>query len=216
MSNIKICPSLMCANFDNLKNEVVSLDKAGADIFHIDIMDGNFVPNFGIGLQDVDTVRRNTNKEIDVHLMSINASDHIELFKKAGVDIVYVHSEGDSLISTTLAKIKENGMKVGLVVSPGTSVYSIKELLNLVDIVLVMTVNPGFAGQKYLGYVDEKIFELADLKNKYNFEIFVDGAISEEKVNYLKAKGVDGFILGTSALFGKNESYEEIIKRLKA
>lgn len=216
MSNIKICPSLMCANFDNLKNEVVSLDKAGADIFHIDIMDGNFVPNFGIGLQDVDTVRRNTNKEIDVHLMSINASDHIELFKKAGVDIVYVHSEGDSLISTTLAKIKENGMKVGLVVSPGTSVYSIKELLNLVDIVLVMTVNPGFAGQKYLGYVDEKIFELADLKNKYNFEIFVDGAISEEKVNYLKAKGVDGFVLGTSALFGKNESYEEIIKRLKA
>ena len=216
MSNIKICPSLMCANFDNLKNEVVSLDKAGADIFHIDIMDGNFVPNFGIGLQDVDTVRRNTNKEIDVHLMSINASDHIELFKKAGVDIVYVHSEGDSLISTTLVKIKENGMKVGLVVSPGTSVYSIKELLNLVDIVLVMTVNPGFAGQKYLDYVDEKIFELADLKNKYNFEIFVDGAISEEKVNCLKTKGVDGFILGTSALFGKDESYEEIIKRLKA
>lgn len=216
MSNIKICPSLMCANFDNLKNEVVSLDKAGADIFHIDIMDGNFVPNFGMGLQDVDTVRRNTNKEIDVHLMSINATDHIELFKKAGVDIVYVHSEGDSLISTTLAKIKENGMKVGLVVSPGTSIYSIKELLNLVDIVLVMTVNPGFAGQKYLDYVDEKIFKLVDLKSKYDFEIFVDGAISEEKVNYLKIKGVDGFILGTSALFGKDESYEEIIKRLKS
>lgn len=216
MSNIKICPSLMCANFDNLKNEVVSLDKAGADIFHIDIMDGNFVPNFGMGLQDVDTVRRNTNKEIDVHLMSINATDHIEIFKKAGVDIVYVHSEGDSLISTTLAKIKENGMKVGLVVSPGTSIYSIKELLNLLDIVLVMTVNPGFAGQKYLDYVDEKIFKLVDLKSKYNFEIFVDGAISEEKVNYLKIKGVDGFILGTSALFGKDESYEEIIKRLKS
>lgn len=216
MSNIKICPSLMCANFDNLKKEVVSLDKAGADIFHIDIMDGNFVPNFGMGLQDIDTVRRNTNKEIDVHLMSINASDHIGLFRKAGVDIVYVHSEGDSLISTTLAKIKENGMKVGLAVSPGTSIYSIKELLNLVDIVLVMTVNPGFAGQKYLDYVDEKIFKLADLKSKYNFEIFVDGAISEEKVNYLKTKGVDGFILGTSALFGKDESYEEIIKRLKS
>lgn len=216
MTNIKICPSLMCANFDNLKDEVVSLDKAGADIFHIDIMDGNFVPNFGMGLQDINTVRRNTNKEIDVHLMSINATDHIELFKNAGVDIVYVHSEGDHLISTTLAKIKENGMKVGLVVSPGTSVYSIKELLNLADIVLVMTVNPGFAGQKYLDYVDEKIFKLAELKSKYNFEIFVDGAISEEKVNYLKTKGVDGFILGTSALFGKDESYEEIIKRLKA
>lgn len=216
MANIKICPSLMCANFDNLKDEVVSLDKAGADIFHIDIMDGNFVPNFGMGLQDINTVRRNTNKEIDVHLMSINATDHIELFKNAGVDIVYVHSEGDPLISTTLAKIKENGMKVGLVVSPGTSVYSIKELLNLADIVLVMTVNPGFAGQKYLDYVDEKIFKLAELKSKYNFEIFVDGAISEEKVNYLKTKGVDGFILGTSALFGKDESYEEIIKRLKA
>ena len=216
MTNIKICPSLMCANFDNLKDEVVSLDKAGADIFHIDIMDGNFVPNFGMGLQDINTVRRNTNKEIDVHLMSINATDHIELFKNAGVDIVYVHSEGDPLISTTLTKIKENGMKVGLVVSPGTSVYSIKELLNLADIVLVMTVNPGFAGQKYLDYVDEKIFKLAELKSKYNFEIFVDGAISEEKVNYLKTKGVDGFILGTSALFGKDESYEEIIKRLKA
>ena len=107
-------------------------------------------------------------------------------------------------------------MKVGLAVSPGTSIYSIKELLNLVDIVLVMTVNPGFAGQKYLDYVDEKIFKLADLKSKYNFEIFVDGAISEEKVNYLKTKGVDGFILGTSALFGKDESYEEIIKRLKS
>lgn len=216
MTNIKICPSLMCANFDNLKDEVVSLDKAGADIFHIDIMDGNFVPTFGMGLLDVNTVRRNTNKEIDVHLMSINATDHIELFKNAGVNIVYVHSEGDSLISTTLTKIKDNGMKVGLVVSPGTSVYSIKELLNLADIVLVMTVNPGFAGQKYLDYVDEKIFKLAELKSKYNFEIFVDGAISEDKVNYLKTKGVDGFILGTSALFGKDESYEEIIKRLKA
>lgn len=215
MTKIKLCPSMMCANFDDLKEEIRHLDKAGADVFHLDVMDGNFVPTFGMGLHDVECVRRNTNKLIDVHLMSKNAIDHIGLFASVGVDIIYVHSEGDHLISTTISKIKEHNVKAGLAISPGTSVSTIVHLLNLVDYVLVMTVNPGFAGQKYLDYVNPKIDELVSLKSKYGYEVFVDGAISEEKVMTLSKKGVDGFILGTSSLFGKEESYEKIMQRLK-
>lgn len=210
-----ICPSMMCADFGSLKDEVTELDQAGTDIFHIDIMDGVYVPNYGMGLQDFEFIRKATKKLVDVHLMVKNPADYVEKFIDMGADIIYFHPETDQHPARTLDKIRSKGKKAGIAINPGTSIETIQELLYLADYVLVMTVNPGFAGQKYLDYVDHKIKKLSSMKNEYDFELVVDGAISNERVETLSALGVKGFVLGTSALFGKDESYQEIIKNLK-
>jgi len=210
-----ICPSMMCADFDNFKEEIFALDKAGTDIFHMDIMDGNFVPNFALGLEDVKCVKRNTKKMVDVHLMVDRPETAVEIFANAGVDIIYVHPETDRHIAKTLGKIRDLGAKPGIAINPGTSIETIIELLSIVDYILIMTVNPGFAGQKYLDFVDMKIRNLVEFKEEYQFKIIVDGAISIDVMERLSSFGVDGFVLGTSSLFGKNEDYETIITRLR-
>ncbi|MER2227447.1 MAG: ribulose-phosphate 3-epimerase [Carnobacterium sp.] len=210
-----ICPSMMCADFGSLKDEVTKLDQAGADVFHIDIMDGVYVPNYGMGLQDFEFIRKATNKIVDVHLMVKNPADYVEKFIDMGADIIYFHPETDQHPARTLDKIRAKGKKAGIAINPGTSIETVQELLYLADYVLVMTVNPGFAGQKYLDYVDHKIKKLSSMKVEYDFELVVDGAISNERVETLSSLGVKGFVLGTSALFGKEESYQEIIKNLK-
>lgn len=215
MEKIFLAASMMCANFQHLEREVQLLDRAGIDCYHIDIMDGCFVPNFGMGLQDLEMIRSTTKTMVDVHLMISNPSDYIDFFANKGVDIIYFHPESDLHPARTILKIKERGLQAGIAINPGTSVESIQELLPLVDVVLIMTVNPGFAGQKYLDFVNPKIEKLVSLKENYQYEIVVDGAISEEKIQQLSAKGVKGFVLGTSSLFNKPEDYETIVARLK-
>ncbi|MBS4210121.1 ribulose-phosphate 3-epimerase [Bacillus sp. FJAT-50079] len=213
-----ICPSMMCANFRSLEDEMNALEEANVDIYHIDIMDGNFVPNFGMGLQDFEYIRSATKKTVDVHLMIDNPSAYIDLFAEKGADIIYFHPETDMHPARTIDRIRTNDVKPGIAINPGTSIASIEPLLSLVDYVLVMTVNPGFAGQKYLPFVNDKIEELCKIKNEGNnqFQVVVDGAISPEKIQELSAVGVEGFVLGTSALFGKEESYKTITEKLRA
>ncbi|PMB85051.1 ribulose phosphate epimerase [Dolosicoccus paucivorans] len=216
MSDILICPSMMCASFGNLSQEVTQLDEAGTDIYHIDIMDGSFVPNFGMGLQDFEFIRNATDRKVDVHLMIQEPGDYVETFADMGADLIYIHPEADTHPARTLDKIRNKNKLAGIAINPGTSVATIEELLPLVDYILVMTVNPGFAGQTYLDYVDAKIDRLVELKESYHYEIVVDGAISPERIQTLSKKGVKGFVLGTSALFGKDKSYKELIDEYKS
>lgn len=216
MENSKLlCPSMMCANFENLGAEVDKLENAGADIFHLDIMDGQFVPNFGMGLQDIELICEKAKIPVDVHLMIENPGNYIDKFADLGVSIIYIHPEADVHTMRTLQKIKDHNVGTGIAINPGTAAETIEPLLSLTDYVMVMSVNPGFSGQQYMECVDEKIDKLLELKKKYDFEIMLDGACSPQRIKALSHKGVKGFVLGTSALFGKEKPYNELMKELR-
>lgn len=210
-----LCASMMCADFGNLKQEIEELDIAGIDVFHCDIMDGNFVPNIAMGINDIKTIRKYTNKLIDCHLMVENPSSKIDWFIDAGVDIIYIHPESEKYVVKTLAYIKEKGKRNGIVINPDTSISTISEMLNLCDYVMVMTVNPGFAGQKFIEFTKKKIEQLIALKEQYNYKVIVDGACSPKIVDELSNMGCDGFVLGTSALFKDDKNYLKKLEKLR-
>ena len=215
MSEKLLCPSLMCADFGHLADEVKALDEAGTDIFHCDIMDGTFVPNFTMGVQDVKAVRAATTKPVDCHLMIENPANKVDWFIDAGADIVYIHPESERFVVKTLAHIREKGAKAGLAINPDTPISAVEEMLNLCDYVMVMTVNPGFAGQKFISFTRDKVIRLAALKEKYGFKLMIDGACSPAVIADLSSVGADGFVLGTSALFGKGKPYKELLEALR-
>ena len=206
---------MMCANFGHLASEVRQLDDAGADIFHCDIMDGSFVPNFTMGVMDVKTIRKYTDKLIDCHLMIENPGNKVDWFIDAGANILYIHPESERYVVKTLAHIKERGAYAGIAVNPDTSISTIEEILNLCDYVLVMTVNPGFAGQGFIDFTRKKVIRLAEMKEQYGFRVMIDGHCSPEVIEDLSGVGADGFILGTSAIFGKGKPYKELMEGLR-
>lgn len=210
-----LCPSMMCADYGSLKNEVIALDSAGIDIFHCDIMDGSFVPNMTMGIMDIKTIRKYSDKPIDCHLMIENPSSKVDWFIDAGADIIYIHPESERYVIKTLAHIKSRGVKAGIALNPDTSIETVMEMLNLVDYVMVMTVNPGFAGQIFIDFTKDKIKKLASLKDVYSFKIMIDGSCSPQVIQECEEIGADGFILGTSALFNKDESYKDLIHSLR-
>ena len=216
--NFELTASMMCADFGHLSDEVKALEKAGIDSFHIDIMDGRYVPNFAMSLNDLRYIRSATNKPLDVHLMIADPNARIELFLDAlhKGDTVYIHPEAEYHPSTTLQKIIDAGMIPGIAINPGTSIETVMEMLVIVKKVLVMSVNPGNAGQMYLPYVGQKVERLIELKDKMGFKLFWDGACSADKILEFAPKGVDGFVLGTTILFNKKRSYDEILKDVRA
>ena len=208
-------PSLMCANFDNLKAEALSLEAAGATRLHLDVMDGIYVPNFAMGLGDVKSVCRCTSLVTELHLMIMDPGRYIRLFADAGVDIIYFHPDADKEPKAVIEKIRERGLKPGIVINPEATIESMFEYYDLVDNVLVMGVKPGHAGHLYLPHVDQKLEKLVAIKNRYNLEIIIDGACSLERMIKWSKQNIDGFVLGTSSLFGHRNTYKEIIDNIK-
>lgn len=209
--------SMMCANYGNLEREVRELEEGGIDSFHIDIMDGRYVPNFAMSLNDMKYIAKITSKPLDVHLMIEHPNNHIDLFLnnlRPG-DTVYIHPEAEYHPSTTLQRIISAGMVPGIAINPGTSIETVMEMLRIVDKVLVMSVNPGNAGQMYLPYVGKKITKLLALKDEMDLKLYWDGACSAEKILEYAPKGIDGFVLGTTLLFGKGKSYGDILNDIK-
>lgn len=208
-------PSMMCANMLNLQEDILKLEAAGVDRMHLDVMDGNFVSNYALGVKEVEAICGFSKLLKEVHLMVTSPSKCVDVFAKAGADIIYFHPQSDYHPTVVIEKIKEAGAEAGIVIDPGTTIESIEELFYICKYVLVMGVNPGHAGQIYLPYVDRKIEKLVALKKEYNIEVCLDGACSEEMIKKWSNKGVDGFVLGTAALFGQKDSYENIIAKLR-
>lgn len=213
----ELMASMMCADYGNLEKEVKNLEDGGIDSFHVDIMDGRYVPNFAMSLNDMRYIARAASRPLDVHLMIEHPNNRINLFLdclRKG-DTVYIHPEAEYHPSTTLQSIINAGMVPGIAINPGTSVETVMEMLRIVKKVLVMSVNPGNAGQMYLPYVGKKITKLLALKEDMDFEIYWDGACGADKILEYAPKGVAGFVLGTTLLFGKEQPYIETLQNIR-
>lgn len=217
MVDFELTASMMCADYGNLSHEVKDLEAGGIDSFHIDIMDGRFVPNFAMSLNDMKAIRRLTDKPLDVHLMVEHPVNTVDIFLQHlhKGDTVYIHPEAEYHPSTTLQKIINAGMVPGIAINPGTSVETVYEMLRIVKRVLIMSVNPGNAGQMFLPYVGEKIVKLLRLKEEMGIKLYWDGACSADKIQTYAPMGIDGFVLGTTLLFGKGRPYHEILQDIR-
>ena len=211
--NKKISPSLMCADFMNLEKNIKELGKYGIEYLHIDIMDGSFVPNYTLGTDFISAVKKNSDIPLDIHLMIEEPERKTEWFDFGGKDYVSIHYEATKHVQRTLQKIKDRGAKAMLALNPATPLYVIEEVYRDIDAVLIMTVNPGYAGQKLIPQTLDKIKRA---KNIYpDIEIEVDGNVSFENAKKMSEAGADIFVAGSSSLFMKGRPLEETIKKLR-
>ncbi len=197
---IEIAPSILSANFARLGDEIRAVERGGASVIHVDVMDGHFVPNISIGAPVVASLRKATGLPLDVHLMIERPEEYVEAFAKAGADRILVHQEATVHLDRLLSSIRERGVEAGVVINPATPVIMISEVLDKLDTALVMSVNPGFGGQKFIPGALEKIRQLKQMRASYNgsFRIEVDGGVGPENVGELVLAGADTLVAGTS------------------
>jgi len=213
IKKIKIAPSILSANFSKLGNEVIKLDKSDCDYIHIDVMDGHFVPNLTIGPDVIKSIRSLTKKTFDVHLMINPVKKFIKNFSDAGADIITIHQEISDDVFKCIDEIKKNGKKVGISIKPRTPSNTLRKYIDHVDLILVMTVEPGFGGQKFLNNQIKKIKEIKKMINGKNIELEVDGGINIETAKKAVLAGANVLVSG-STIF-KNKDYNQIIEKLK-
>ena len=199
MSHYKIAPSILAADYANFETELKRLEETGVEYVHIDIMDGHFVPNISFGADVIAAMRPHSKLVFDCHLMVSNPENHIDSFARAGADIMTIHAEATVHIHGSLQKIKAAGMKAGVVINPGTPLAAIEHVLNLVDQVLIMTVNPGFGGQAYIPEMADKIAALVQMRQEkgLSFDIEVDGGIDDKTIASAKEAGANVFVAGS-------------------
>ena len=217
MKKIQISPSILSADFSQLGKEIKRLEEGGADLIHVDVMDGHFVPNLTIGPPVIKALKKNCSIKFDVHLMISPVHKYIDAYSEAGADIITIHPEATENLSDTIKKIKDLGKTVGVCLNPETKVSAIKKYLNTIDLVLIMSVNPGFGGQKFMPEVLEKIKNLKKIREKrnLNFDIEVDGGINFDNCKSAIDAGANILVSGTTVFKSNDGDIKKNINLLK-
>ena len=218
MKKIQISPSILSADFSQLGNEIKKLEEGGADLIHVDVMDGHFVPNLTIGPPVIKNLRKYTKLPFDVHLMISPVHEYIENYANAGADIITIHPEATENLKESISLIKKFGKKVGVSLNPKTEIKTLIDEIDNIDLVLVMSVNPGFGGQKFMPEVLDKIKELKKIKdkNQYQFDIEVDGGINFSNSKIVLEAGADILVSGTTVFKENDGDIKANIEKLKS